>query len=78
VQSISEEQQVRKRIEDLPFDRRFERVDDISETLTAEQAAVPMTLEQKCELESRLEVYRAIRDPGDPAGEVIERIRARL
>lgn len=64
--------------QDLPIDRRFKLVDDIGETITLEQAAVPMTAEQKCELDIRLEVYRAIRDPGDPAGEVIERIRARL
>ena len=64
-------------IQDFPLDKRFKLVDDIRETITAEQAAVPMTSEQKRELDNRLDVYQAIRDPGDPAGEVIERIRAR-
>jgi putative addiction module component (TIGR02574 family) len=65
-------------IQDFPLDKRFKLVDDIRETITAEQAAVPMTSEQKRELDNRLDVYQAIRDAGDPAREVTEGIRARL
>ena len=78
VQSFYEEQPVASKIQDLPLDERLKRVEDIWDSIAVEQAAVPMTPEQKRELDNRLDAYRAIREPGDPAIEVIEGIRARL
>ena len=66
------------KIQDLPLDERLKRVEDIWDSIAVEQAAVPMTPEQKRELDNRLDAYRAIREPGDPAIEVIEGIRTRL
>ena len=65
-------------IQGLSLDERIKRVEETWDSIVAEQAAVPMTLEQQRELDARLDAYRGIRDPGDPASEVIEGIRARL
>ena len=66
------------RIQDLSLDERLKLVEDVWDSIAAEQAAVPMTPEQKCELDARLDAYRVDRDRGEPATEAIERIRARL
>jgi putative addiction module component (TIGR02574 family) len=69
---------VAAKIQHLPFDQDFELVENIWNTIAVEQAAVPMTPEQKRELDNRLDAYRANRAPGHPASEVIEGICARL
>jgi len=69
---------VATKIQDLSLDERLKLVEDIWDSIAAEQAEVPMTPAQQRELDARLETYRVDRDRGEPATEVIERIRARL
>jgi len=69
---------VATKIQDLSLDERLRLVEDIWDSIAAEQAEVPMMPAQQRELDARLEAYRVDRGRGEPATEVIERIRARL
>jgi len=66
------------KIHDLPLEERIKLVEDIWDSIAAEQGALPLTSEQGRELDRRLELYRVDGDRGAPAGECIERIRSRL
>lgn len=62
----------------LPLDERVRLVEDLWDSIAADQSALPLTDEQKAELDRRLDAYEADGDPGRPADEVISRIRSRL
>jgi putative addiction module component (TIGR02574 family) len=66
------------KIHDLPLEERIKLVEDIWDSIAAEQEALPVTAEQRRELDRRLERYRVDGDRGAPAGQCIERIRSRL
>ena len=66
------------KIHDLTLEERLRLVEDIWDSIAAEQEALPLTSEQRQELDRRLERYRIDGDRGAPAGESIERIRSRL
>ena len=66
------------KIHDLPLDERIKLVEDIWDSIAAEQEALPVTAEQRRELDRRLERYLVDDDRGATAGESIERIRRRL
>ena len=66
------------KIQDLSLDERIKLVQDISDSVAAEQGAIPVTEGQRRELDRRLEAYRLDGDRGLLAAEVIERIRNRL
>ncbi len=66
------------KIHDLTFEERLKLVEDIWDSIAAEQEALPLTTEQRRELDNRLERYRVDHDRGAPAIESIERIRDRL
>ena len=66
------------KIQDLSLDKRIKLVQDISDSVAAEQGAIPVTEGQRRELDRRLEAYRLDGDRGLLAPEVIERIRNRL
>ena len=66
------------KIHDLTLEERLKLVEDIWDSIAAEQEALPLTSEQRQELDRRLERYRVDGDRGAPAGESIERIRTRL
>ena len=66
------------KIHDLTLEERIKLVEDIWDSIAAEQEALPLTSEQRRELDRRLERYRVDGDRGGPAGESIERIRGRL
>lgn len=65
-------------IHELPLEERIRLVEDIWDSIAAEQEALPLMSEQRGELDRRLERYRVDRDRGAPAAESIERIRGRL
>jgi len=65
-------------IHDLPLEERLKLVEDIWDSIAAEQEALPLTQEQRRELDRRLDRYRVDGDRGAPAGESIKRIRSRL
>jgi putative addiction module component (TIGR02574 family) len=66
------------KIHDLTLEERVKLVEDIWDSIAAEQEALPITPEQRRELDRRLERYRVDGDRGAPAAESIERIRKGL
>lgn len=62
----------------LPLDERIQLVEDLWDSIAADQSALPLTPEQRAELDRRLDAYEADGDPGRPAEEVIEEIRRKL
>ncbi len=65
-------------MQELSILERIKLVEDIWDSIAADQASLPLTEEQKAELDRRLEAYSVDGNPGLPAAEVIENIRARL
>ena len=65
-------------LRNLPLDERIRLVEDLWDSIASDQKVLPLTPEQKTELDQRLDAYEADRDPGRPADEVIADIRKRL
>ena len=65
-------------LRNLPLDQRIRLVEDLWDSIASDQKALPLTPEQKAELDRRLDAYEGDRDPGRPADEVIADIRKRL
>ncbi len=66
------------KIPDLTLEERLKLVEDIWDSIAAEQEALSLTSEQRRELDRRLERYRVDGARGVPAAQSIERIRTRL
>ena len=66
------------KIEDLTVEERLKLVEDIWDSIAAEQEKLPLTSEQRKQLDRRLEAYRLDRNSGTPGFEAIKRIRNRL
>jgi len=62
----------------LPLDERVQLVEDIWDSIAAEQSSLPLTESQKQELEKRLQAYESDGLIGSPASEVLEKIRQKL
>lgn len=65
-------------LHELPLDERIRLVEDLWDSIAAEQSALPLTEEQKQELDRRLDAYESDGNSGRPAGEAIADIRKRL
>ena len=66
------------KIREVPLEERIRLVEDIWDSIAEEQGALAISDEQRRELDRRLEAYRVSNEPGVPALEAIERIRAAL
>ena len=62
----------------LPLDERIRLVEDLWDSIAADQSLLPLTPEQRIELDRRLDAYETDRDAGRPAQDVIADIRWRL
>ena len=62
----------------LPVEERIRIVEDLWDSIAADQEALRLTVEQKAELDRRLDAYEADRNPGRLAAEVIAGIRREL
>ena len=62
----------------LPIAERIRLVEDLWDSIAADQRNLPLTTEQRDELDRRLDAYAADADRGRPASEVIAEIRSRL
>jgi putative addiction module component (TIGR02574 family) len=62
----------------LPIAERIRLVEDLWDSIAAEQHNLPLIPEQRAELDRRLDSYAADGDRGQPASEVIADIRKRL
>jgi len=66
------------KIHELSIDERMRLVEDIWDSIAADQASLPLTSAQRQELDFRLDAYAKSSDPGIPALEAIEKIRKLL
>lgn len=62
----------------LPVDERIRIIEDLWDSIAADQSALPLTPEQQAELDRRLDAYESDCNPGRPAEDVIADIRRRL
>jgi len=62
----------------LPIAERIRLVEDLWDSIAADQAALPLTDEQRAELDRRLDAYESDGIKGRVACEVIADIRKRL
>lgn len=62
----------------LPLDERIRLVEDLWDSIAADQGSLPLTPEQRAELDRRLDAYEADGNPGRLAADVIEDIKKRL
>jgi len=62
----------------LPLDERIRLVEDLWDSIAADQSLLPLTPEQRSELDRRLDAYESDGDPGRPAEDVVADIRKRL
>jgi putative addiction module component (TIGR02574 family) len=65
-------------LHDLPLEERLRLVEDLWDSIAAEQEKLPLTPKQRVELDRRLAAYRVDRNRGQDAFIVIERIRDSL
>lgn len=63
---------------DLPIEERIRLVEDLWDSIAADQGALPLTDGQRAELDRRLSAYALDRNPGRPADEVIADIASTL
>ena len=66
------------KLQELPLDERIKLVEDIWDSIAADQQALPLTPEQRAELDRRLDAFEADKDRGQPVDEVIAEIRRQL
>jgi putative addiction module component (TIGR02574 family) len=62
----------------LPVEERIRLVEDLWDSIAADQHALPLTAEQKAELDRRLDAYETDRRPGRQAADAVADIRRRL
>jgi putative addiction module component (TIGR02574 family) len=62
----------------LPLEERIRLVEDLWDSIAADQNVLPLTPEQRAELDRRLDAYEIDGNPGRPAADVIADIRKRL
>jgi putative addiction module component (TIGR02574 family) len=62
----------------LPVDERIRLVEDLWDSIAADQNTLPLTTDQRIELDRRLDAYETDRNPGRPAADVIADIRKKL
>ena len=66
------------KLRELPLDDRIRLVEDLWDSIAQDQEALKLTAEQAAELDRRLDAFEADGSLGQPASEVISRIRNRL
>lgn len=62
----------------LPLDERIRLVEDLWDSIAADQNLLPLTPDQRAELDRRLDAYESDGDPGRPVEDVVADIRKRL
>jgi putative addiction module component (TIGR02574 family) len=66
------------KLRELPLDERIRLVEDLWDSIAADQKALPLTPAQRTELDRRLDAYELDRNTGRLAAEVVADIRRRL
>lgn len=71
-------QSMNANLRNLPLDERIRLVEDLWDSIAADQSLLPLTPEQRAELDRRLDAYESDGNAGRPAEDVIADIRKRL
>ncbi len=66
------------KLHDLPLEQRLKLVEDLWDSIAAEEHKLQLTDEQRQLLDERLDAYELDGDPGEPADIVVDRIRRAL
>jgi putative addiction module component (TIGR02574 family) len=62
----------------LPVEQRMHLVEELWDSIADDQEALPLTNEQRVELDRRLDAYEVDKNPGRPAKVALDNIRKRL
>ncbi|WP_414040782.1 addiction module protein [Acidithiobacillus sp. M4-SHS-6] len=65
-------------LRNLPVEQRLHLVEELWDSIAADQCVLALTDAQRRELDRRLDAYEADRKPGQPLDEVLADIRKRL
>lgn len=65
-------------LRNLPIEQRLHLVEDLWDSIAADQSALPLQDAQRIELDHRLDAYVTDGNPGQPAEAVLQDIRKRL
>jgi putative addiction module component (TIGR02574 family) len=66
------------KLRELPVEERIKLVEDLWDSIAEDRKALPVTREQKAELDRRLEAYEIDKNRGRPAADVLADVRRRL
>ncbi len=66
------------RLLDLPVKERIKLVEDLWDSIARDQSVLPVTPEQKEELDRRLDALEVDGNLGEPVGKIVAGIRRRL
>ena len=66
------------KLQQLPVEDRIKLVEALWDSIAADQNALPLTSDQREELDKRLDAYALDKNPGRLAADVIADIRRRL
>ena len=65
-------------LKDLPVAEKVRLVEDLWDSIASNQESLPLTPEQRKELDCRLSAYEADGDTGSPVSEAVKEVRSRL
>lgn len=66
------------KLKELPVEERIRVVEDLWDSIAADQNALPLTTDQKAELDRRLDAYETDKNRGRLAANAVTDIRRKL
>ena len=66
------------KLKELPVEERIRIVEDLWDSIAADQNALPLTADQKAELDRRLDAYETDKNRGRLAADAVAGIRRKL
>lgn len=69
---------MKPKLQRMPLRKRIQMVEDLWDSIAADQRSLPLTAAQRAELDRRLDAYEFDLNPGRPAAEVVDDIRRGL
>ena len=66
------------KLRELPIEERIKLVEDLWDSIAADRAALPLTPEQRAELDYRLDAYEVDKSRGRTAADVLVEVRRTL
>jgi putative addiction module component (TIGR02574 family) len=74
----SEAPMMETKLQQLTVDERIKLVEDLWDSIAADQGVLPITADQKTELDRRLNAYAVDKNRGRPATDALRDIRRQL